>query len=61
MGGRRGLGDEAVDTVGQEFDLQLLGVDLLLSPLVGNQREMLGAVKQDFALKCVTRYKDNGK
>lgn len=35
MGRGRGLGDEAVDTVGQQLDLELLGVDLLLRPLVG--------------------------
>lgn len=35
VGRGRGLGDEAVDAVGQQLDLELLGVDLLLRPLVG--------------------------
>lgn len=41
MGRGRGFGDEAVDAVGQQLDLELLGVDLLLRPLVaggGNER-----------------------
>ena len=33
MGRGGSLGDETVDTVSQEFDLQLLGVDLFLGPL----------------------------
>lgn len=40
MGRGRGFGDEAVDAVGQQFDLELLGVDLLLRPLVGSGGEI---------------------
>lgn len=35
MGCGRGFGYEAVDAVGQQLDLELLGMDLLLCPLVG--------------------------
>lgn len=40
MGSGRGLADETVDAVRQEFDLLLLGVDLLLRPLRSGGRNI---------------------
>lgn len=39
MGCGRGLGDEAIHAVGQEFDLLLLRVNLLLGRLIQAEKE----------------------
>lgn len=41
MGRWWSFSDETVDTVSQEFDLQLLGVDFFLSPLTERERQEL--------------------
>lgn len=59
MGRGRGFGDEAVDAVGQQLDLELLGVDFLLRPLVGGGGEGEEKIKklQLICLKNQTKQK----
>lgn len=70
VGRGRGLGDEAVDAVGQQLDLELLGVDFLLRPLVkirGKSEvlflrlQLLLLIPFDYFLVIVKQSKKKGK